>query len=39
MIEDAVAFANAAGALAVTVLGAQPSIPTAEKVEDFLANS
>ncbi len=38
-IEDAVAFANAAGALAVTVLGAQPSIPTAEKVEDFLANS
>ncbi|MCH8290115.1 ribokinase [Candidatus Poribacteria bacterium] len=38
-IEDAVAFANAAGALAVTVLGAQPSIPTAEKVEDFLAKS
>ena len=38
-IEDAVAFANAAGALAVTVLGAQPSIPTAEKVEAFLANS
>jgi len=37
--EDAVAFANAAGALAVTVLGAQPSIPTAEKVEAFLANS
>ena len=38
-IEDAVAFANAAGALAVTVLGAQPSIPTAEKVEGFLAQS
>ena len=34
-IEDAVAFANAAGALAVTVLGAQPSIPTSENIEKF----
>ena len=30
---DAVAFANAAGALAVTVLGAAPSMPTAAQVE------
>ena len=37
-IEDAVAFANAAGALAVTVLGAAPSMPTAEKVQAFLAS-
>ena len=32
---DAVGFANAAGALAVTVLGAAPSIPTAAQVEAF----
>jgi ribokinase len=32
---DAVAFANAAGALAVTVLGAAPSMPTATQVEAF----
>ena len=32
---DAVAFANAAGALAVTVLGAAPSMPTAVQVEAF----
>ena len=32
---DAVAFANAAGALAVTVLGAAPSMPTAMQVEAF----
>lgn len=32
---EAVAFANAAGALAVTVLGAAPSIPTAAQVEAF----
>ena len=32
---DAVAFANAAGALAVTVLGAAPSMPTAAQVEAF----
>ena len=32
---DAVAFANAAGALAVTVFGAAPSMPTATQVEAF----
>ena len=32
---DAVGFANAAGALAVTVLGAAPSMPTAAQVEAF----
>ena len=32
---DAVAFANAAGGLAVTVLGAAPSMPTAAQVEAF----
>lgn len=32
---DAVAFANAAGALAVTVLGAAPSMPAAAQVEAF----
>ena len=32
---DAVAFANAAGALAVTVLGAAPSMPTVAQVEAF----
>ena len=36
-IEDAVAFANATGALAVTVLGAAPSMPTSEQVHAFLA--
>ena len=37
-LEDAVAFANAAGALAVTVLGATPSMPTAKQVDQFLAS-
>jgi ribokinase len=32
---QAVAYANAAGALAVTRLGAQPSLPTALEVEEF----
>ncbi len=32
---DAVAFANAAAALAVTMLGAAPSMPTAAQVEAF----
>lgn len=36
-IEDAIAFANAAGALAVTRLGAQPSLPTRQETEAFLA--
>ena len=34
---EAVRFANAAGALAVTRLGAQPSMPTREAVEQFIA--
>ena len=33
---DAVRFANAAGALSVTLLGAQPSAPTRADVEKFL---
>ena len=33
---EAVEFANAAGALAVTKLGAQPSMPTRNEVEEFL---
>lgn len=37
-IEDAVAFANAAGALAVTVLGAAPSMPTTKQMDEFLAS-
>ncbi len=36
-LSDAVRFANAAGALAVTKLGAQPSLPTRQEVEQFLA--
>ena len=38
-LEDAVVFANAAGGLAVTVLGAAPSMPTAEQVDKFLASN
>ena len=34
---DAIRFANAAGALATTVRGAQPSMPMREAVEAFLA--
>lgn len=36
-IEDAIRFANLAGALAVTRLGALPSLPTREEVEAFAA--
>jgi len=36
-IEDSVNFANAAGALAVTVFGAAPSMPTAEQVHALMA--
>ena len=35
-VRDAVIWANAAGALATTVLGAQPSLPTYLAVEEFL---
>lgn len=35
-LEDAVQYASACGALAVTKFGAQPSLPTAEEVEKFL---
>jgi ribokinase len=36
-IEDAIRFANAAGALAATKLGAQSSLPTRQEVEAFVA--
>lgn len=36
--DEAVAFANAAGAMAVTVLGAQPSMPDRASVEALLAS-
>jgi len=35
-LEEAVIFANAAGALACTKVGAQPSMPTRNEVENFL---
>jgi ribokinase len=35
-LADAVRFANAAGALSVTKLGAQPSAPTRREIERFL---
>ena len=38
-IEDAMRYANLAGALAVTRLGALPSLPTREEVEAFAAGA
>jgi ribokinase len=35
-LDDAIRFANAAGALSVTKLGAQPSAPTRDEVEQLL---
>jgi ribokinase len=37
-LKDAVCFANAAAALSVTKLGAQPSAPTREKIDQFIEN-
>lgn len=36
-LEEAVRFANAAGALAVTKFGAQPSLPLRGELEDFIS--
>jgi ribokinase len=36
-LDEAIRFANAAGALACTKVGAQPSMPTRHEVENFLA--
>jgi len=35
-LAEAVRYANAAGALAVTRLGAQPSLPTRQEIEEFM---
>lgn len=35
-LEQAVAYANAAGAMAVTIMGAEPSMPTKRQLEQFL---
>ena len=36
-VEDAIAFANAAGAMAASRFGAQPSLPTRDEVEALMA--
>ncbi len=38
-LEEAVVFANTAGALAATKIGAQSSLPTFEEVENFMQQS
>jgi len=38
-LEEAVRFANACGALACTIMGAEPSMPKLDAVERFLATS
>jgi ribokinase len=38
-LTQAIAFANAAGALAATRAGSQPSLATRREVEDFLRNA
>jgi ribokinase len=38
-MSDAVGFANAAAAISVTRLGAQPSAPRRREIEEFLKNS
>jgi len=38
-LEDSVRFANSAAALSVTKLGAQPSAPTRQEIENFLGKS
>jgi ribokinase len=36
---EAARYANAAGAISVTILGAQPSAPTRKEIEAFLAKT
>ena len=38
-LEEAVRYGNASGALAATEFGAQPSLPTADEVEELLKTS
>ena len=38
-LTEAVKFANAAAALSVTKLGAQPSAPTKKEIEEFIKNN
>jgi ribokinase len=38
-LKDAVRFSSAAAALCVTKLGAQPSAPTRDEIDDFMKNN